>query len=372
MFSTIVANEGNFNNLLANSRLQSAASADLISAGCKWSDSVWATAERLGPIRLTGKQLKDGEILAQHPVFICGVHRSGTTLLRDVLDDHPDLVVLPSEGTFYTNQEQKLLTIPQSEWAAHLGKEWLRRLANPVNQPPYWLLGSSDENNSPYVDYARYVMAWWAKLQHKPGTQWPHMAIVLAYATYTNSLSAKYWVDKTPTNERFLGRIWREMPSAKVLHMVREPIAILSSRREMEPSAGLQGTLKFLKRSFSIAAKQNVSQQYMVVRYEDLCNESESKIRQIADFLCIEPLAALNQPSVMGRASQANSSFNSELHKKGIITPDKHRQHSNLTDREQRLIAAVMERLAGIHGYQMQKTSAANKVILTMQYLIGR
>src|SRR5262245_11380068 len=37
------------------------------------------------------------------PVFICGHHRSGTTLLQNLLDGHPQLLSLPSEGTYFSS-----------------------------------------------------------------------------------------------------------------------------------------------------------------------------------------------------------------------------------------------------------------------------
>jgi len=37
------------------------------------------------------------------PVFICGHHRTATTLMRQLLDGHPELLVLPSEGTYLTS-----------------------------------------------------------------------------------------------------------------------------------------------------------------------------------------------------------------------------------------------------------------------------
>jgi hypothetical protein len=174
----------------------------LLSTAQAWSRAVWEYAEELGALALSTQQEKQGMQLAQNPVFICGAHRSGTTLVRDILDGHPQLVVLPSEGTYLTNLEDKLLSLPQNKQAAFLGMEWLRRLANPINQPPYWLLGRSKGDSSPYVDFARYLMAWWEVVDRK-NKQWPHIAVLLAYASCTNGLAASLLVDKTPPNTMY-------------------------------------------------------------------------------------------------------------------------------------------------------------------------
>src|SRR4030042_5008973 len=45
--------------------------------------------------------------LRDHPVFICGHPKAGTSLLRAVLDSHPQLVVYPEETKFFRS------TLPQ-------------------------------------------------------------------------------------------------------------------------------------------------------------------------------------------------------------------------------------------------------------------
>src|SRR5436190_19798716 len=153
MLSTIIETERHLNSLLPRSRKEQNPTAALLASAEIWSQSVWNMAEGLGAMPLSEEQVNEGYKLAQNPVFICGVHRSGTTLTRDLLDGHPHLVVLPSEGTYYTNLEVKVHARPVNEQASFLGKEWLRRLANPINQPPYWLLGRSAETGSPYVNF---------------------------------------------------------------------------------------------------------------------------------------------------------------------------------------------------------------------------
>lgn len=43
----------------------------------------------------------DLQTLAERPVFICGHPKSGTTLVRALVDDHPELVVFPEETSFF-------------------------------------------------------------------------------------------------------------------------------------------------------------------------------------------------------------------------------------------------------------------------------
>ncbi|MGZ3835018.1 MAG: sulfotransferase family protein [Mucilaginibacter sp.] len=369
MFSKIAEAERKLNGLLPVRRLEQSPPTDLMSAAVTWSNEVWAKAEELGIEPLSAKQLTQGHLLANHPVYICGVHRSGTTLVRDLLDGHPDLVVLPSEGTFYANLEFKLLSLPENERTSFLCREWLRRLANPINQPPYWLLGRSNEEGSPYVSFARYFMAWWENCD-KGNPQWPHIAIVLAYASYTNNLAAKLWVDKTPANERFLDRIRKEMPEAKIIQVIRDPVAILSSRKKMEPSITLRRALLDLKMSFRVADEQREKNapEFLLLRYEEICEVPQTVIERIALFLNIEAPAILKQPTVAGLPSQANSSFNKEAASGQILKREQHLQPEILSKEEQALIAIYIGDISARLNYPLTQVGFLRKLYLRLKY----
>jgi hypothetical protein len=367
-YAEIVKAEEAFNALLPVSRLQQSAPAVLINAARVWSDTVWAAAKKREPIFLSKQQIAAGLSLARHPVFICGVHRSGTTLVRDILDDHPDLVVLPSEGTFYTNLEAKLTVIPLKKRMAYLGKEWLRRLANPINQPPYWLLERSDDKNSPYVDFACYVMAWW-EVADKTNPQWPHQAIMLAYACCQNKLTAKAWVDKTPVNERYLKRIWDENLQAKIIQVIRNPVNVLSSRKKMEQAITARKAVADIELSFTVANQQlkNNDSRFLLIRYEDICNNTLQNIEQIAAFLNIAVSPQLFTPTVAGKLAQVNSSF-TDSHPAGEILNLK-QQVPILSKTDQQYLHACLGKLASQLGYEVNQLNFFYKYYLRLLYL---
>ncbi|MEO8885655.1 MAG: sulfotransferase [Mucilaginibacter sp.] len=364
----IITAEEKLNTLLPVSRLQQSLPA-LINAAHAWSDTVWAAAKKRGPISLSKQQIIAGLSLASRPIFICGVHRSGTTLVRDILDDHPQLVVLPSEGTFYTNLEAKLKAIPENKRMAYLGKEWLRRLANPINQSPYWLLERSDDQNSAYVDFARYVMAWW-EVADKTNPQWPHHAIILAYASCQNKLDAKAWVDKTPVNERYLKRIWIENPQALIIQLIRNPVNILASRKKMEPSITLRNALNDIKLSFSVANQQekNNDQRFLLIRYENICNNTQQVIEQLAAFLNITIVPQLFTPTVAGKLAQVNSSFTTDNPFGRILNLKQH--GVLLTKTDQQYLGVRLGNLAPHLGYTVMRINPLFNYPLRLLYLL--
>lgn len=342
-----------------------------------WSEAVWKAGRMSGPLQLTDQQINDGRNLVRHPVFICGVHRSGTTLLRDLLDSHPSLAVLPSEGSFLTNLGIHLAKMPRESREAFLATEWLRRLIDPIHQPPYWLMGHSTLQASPYVNFTRAFSAWYAIAENDYAAQtsfWPHFAVILAYATCSGAgrpgLSAPYWVDKTPTQERFLPKIRKELPEAKIIHIIRSPDDVFRSRKYMNPAPDLKDLLRDMKRSYTTALEQSHKDpnRYLVVRYEDLCQYPQSVMRRITGFLGMEQHPILYTPTVAGKPSMVNSSFKAELPAGNIITPQAFSDMPDLQEDEHNLLSAFLFSAASRLGYRLKVVGRLQRLLIKLKF----
>lgn len=318
-----------------------------------WSAGVWDTAELLGPSLPTASEVHRGVGLSQRPVFVCGAARSGTTLMRDLLDGHPHLAVVPTESIFYTHLERALFGLTPDRHCRYIGTRWLELLVAP---PPYWLLGRSAHGKSPNVMFARRFAGWWQIPDRQAGARtpsWPLAALALACAQQLGGgrlpPTAARWVEKTPCSEHFLWRIWRDFPAAKVIHLVRRPEAVLASIKAMRPDAwnrrgALAHVVRRMARSYRIAAEgaaQWPRERYRLVRYEDLTADPDATMREIATFLEIDHLPSLLQPSVAGLPAANNTSF-------GKTRPDLHRA---LDPVERGLLALAGGRAAAKLGY---------------------
>ena len=278
-------------------------------------------------MQLDRELMLQGLELARRPVFVCGAHRSGTTLVRDLLDSHPALAVLPAEGTFFTNLERPLARLVPGQQLAFVGGEWLRRLANPIHKEPYWLLGRSSAERCPYVAFARSLMAWWPIARAHIGrtaSSWPLTAVALAYAQCGCGLGResplRHWVEKTPGNERFLARLRAEFPAARIIHVVRHPFAVLASHAQAARRAGERphvGRIAAqLLRSYRVASAQSAhcaAASYLLVRYEDLLESPAHSAERLAGFLGIALLPVLTRPTVAGAPAASNSSFRMDM-----------------------------------------------------------
>jgi hypothetical protein len=364
--SALLTLERRLNRQLADWRQDRSAAAASAVTAIEWSECVWRLAGSAGASRLAPADVQRGLILARRPVFICGVHRSGTTLMRDLLDGHPALSVLPAEGTFYTNPPDRYVAGASGLLPA-LGCEWLRRLVNPSNQPPFWLLGRSSSRGSPYVEFARTFNAWAPIVQDALGRDtacWPLLAVMLAYSWCLAQgipRALQRWVEKTPTNERFIDRLLREFPEARIIHVVRDPLAVFASRKSMELYTygrfdNVGAALRELARSYRVAVSRGGSThdpRYLLVRYEQLVNQQPATTQRIAAFLQIEPLPVLWRPTVAGDASGSNSSFDDGGVTGRILADTEHAPAQSLTPAEQRLVAGAVGRWAGRLGYPL-------------------
>jgi Sulfotransferase domain. len=359
--------------------IKAAPTKELMSCLRSWSHIAWNISRDADPYKLDQQSINEGLELIQHPVFICGVHRSGTTLMRDLLDNHPQLSVLPSEGSFFTQLNFHIQNLPKQERASYVAEEWMRRLVNPINQPPYWLLGKSSSQHSPYVEFGRIFQAWFNELEQvRPNAILNlHLSIVLAYTTLKNhssvSTQIKYWIDKTPVIERYYNHITNNFPKAKFIHIVRHPVDIFLSRKAMEPAFNKYRFIGDLAFSFDSAIKysQSCPDHYLVIKYEDLVENTIGCINKIVKFLGIEDTSILYKPSVAGIASYSNSSFT--IHSPaGTILKNMNNKTKTLSKEENELLAAYVSRTASYFGYHLNSVHLIKKLSIKAGNLFHR
>jgi hypothetical protein len=278
----------------------------------RWSQEAWARALALGPLAISARDIAIGERVVHNPVFVCGAARSGTTLVRDLLDGHPELAVLPAEGRFFAHFQDH--APPRHAIDLH-ARQWLRNLANPNHQRPFWLLGRSDRRDSPYVRFARSLLAWELALARRDAA--PRLLAATALAMTPDISQLKRTVDKTPGYEFHLPWIWSRLPQAKVVHLVRDPAAIAASYRAGLARTGLQAApvARMLRNVAASLLRARFAQhtapkeRYLVVHYEDLAADRARQMRKIAAFLEIDWDDGLLEQTIMRRPAEPNSSF---------------------------------------------------------------
>lgn len=252
--------------------------------------------------------LAEATRLKHRVVFVCGAHRSGTTLVNQLLDGHSALAVLPTEGTYYTSLRRRVVAGGERE----LQREWIERLVDP-NLGPSFKLGMSAER---YVELAR-AQAAFSGLTRDQGELGPHVALLLAWAyLFHGRLEPIAWlVEKTPGNERYAPQLTGRVHGAKFLHVLRDPRAIYASQLELAKKYAFEvnrgSVLEAIRRSFVLARENaaRLGERYRVLRYEELVAERTGTMSGVLAWLGLSAEAINEVQSEAGIAAPHNSSF---------------------------------------------------------------
>jgi hypothetical protein len=310
----------------------------------------------------------------RRPIFICGHHRSGTTLLQQLLDWHPQLVVLPSEGTYFSSFHYVARTHPAPREVDRYIGDWIARLVDP-NCPPHFKLGRSGPHGCPSALFARRMLEWQAALlrtRSSLGRFSPLLALVAAYRDTVSLKTAPCsWVEKTPLNEINVHR-FATLPEARFIQMVRGPEATLSSLLGRLRALGAADQDVFahahrIRRSLRLAQThlRRYQDRYLVVRYEDLTDSPVREMERVRAFLGIVPDPILSTPTTAGCAVGSNSSF--VRGNPGVIL--RLRQPPVLSPSELRLIDALTASAARHFGYDINEVPALTRYAIQIRRL---
>jgi hypothetical protein len=308
----------------------------------------------------------------ERPVFVCGAHRSGTTLMQSLLDGHPELIVLPSEGTYLASFGYAARERPSVGDVDRFIAEWIARLIDP-NGTPHFRLGRSTDERSPTIDFCRTLLYWHSRLQAAPSSHARFnllLALVAAYlAAVAPTATPRMWVEKTPLNESYAPLLLRSFDQARFIHMIRDPSATFASHYAAYLAEGLKGfnrseTLHAIKPSLRLAARhlRQLEGCYLVVRYEDLTDNLAQGMERVREFLGIRADPILMTPTAGGVPVQSNSSFTRSP--PGVVAA---RRRAEISEGDAKLIAALVGSEARRWGYSVSRLGLRDTFALQLR-----
>jgi hypothetical protein len=193
------------------------------------------------------------------PVVIGGCARSGTTLMRVMLDSHPNIYCGPESGLLYF----KTLTSKR-----------IRRLSQvfEINEKEVRTLAKQSDSFPKFIEVFFNVL--------KERAEKPR------------------WGDKTPQNVLHIHRIFRIFPKSRFIHMIRDGRDVSCSLRtfpqfkivdgqriELDTHNPLEACIKRWVHDVQIGMRWRGDPRYIEVRYEDLVEHIEGTAKRILEFL---------------------------------------------------------------------------------------
>lgn len=194
--------------------------------------------------------------------FVVGVGRSGTTLLRLMLDAHSDLAI-PGETHFLRHVAA---AGPHANRAAVLAI---------VSQAPTW-------PNMALTD-AELRAAFDAVEPFEAGA-----ALRAFYQLYARRRGKHRWGDKTPPYRTCMTDIARLLPEARFIHMIRDGRDTAISYRGLwfGPGDDIEAQARFWVEQIAEARRLAARlEHYEEVRYETLVRDPAPVLRHLCDYL---------------------------------------------------------------------------------------
>jgi hypothetical protein len=197
--------------------------------------------------------------------FVVGAARSGTTLLRMMLDSHGQLAV-PFET-------QLLPELIDASEAGATPAELAEHLVTHRRWPDFGL--DATEMRASFTAVDPFDLG---------------EAMRAFYAAYAASQGKPRWGDKSPGYALHIRRIAAVLPEAHFVHLIRDGRDVrLSQLRRGSDHPGPGKHARRWKRRVKKARRQGGKvPHYMEVRYESLIADPEPELRRICDFVALD------------------------------------------------------------------------------------
>ena len=202
--------------------------------------------------------------------IIIGAPRSGTTLLRFMLDAHPDLAIPPETGF--------LVPCAQQAGPETALEDFFRTVTGYPPEAPGW------------PDFQIPAESFLARLKRlAPFTVAD--GIRAFYELYAARFGKSRWGDKTPLYCMHARSIAALLPEAHFVHLIRDGRDVALSLRPMwfAPGRDIETLAAYWRECVTTGRQQGrACRHYLEVRYDRLIENSREVLADICEFLALE------------------------------------------------------------------------------------
>lgn len=295
-----------------------------------------------------------------NPVFICGHRKTGTTMLINLFDDHPDLLVYPDDSGFwyvyYPLFDRRSTSFNKKKEV--IIENLIPRFEKIINKPEII-------KKEIKFDKKRFAKDFYDIVSN---TDYSSKEVLLAFVKTINKnvqkkRNFKYWIEKTTSSEIYALDIKKWFPKAKFIHLIRDPRdnwASLKSGWDKryykfndDPRRLLQSLIDRGKLGMELAKHNNEiigSADYKVIKFEDLTLNSKDIMKDICKFLDIKFTNKLLLPTILGKPWKGNNFQNLEFSK--ISSVNVNRWSERIEKKEAMLIEYYFKDIMEYFGYK--------------------
>jgi protein-tyrosine sulfotransferase len=202
---------------------------------------------------------KDNYFSASNPVIIGGSPRSGTTLLRVMLDSHKNIYIGPETGLLYTNL---------------LNNNKLGKISTQLDVSPEKIRSIKKES----LSNIQFIDSLFTHLQQKAGKH--------------------RWGEKSPRNVTVIGRLFKYFPESRFIHIIRDGRDVACSLRHFPKHKIVDGNIVKLDtnnpidqcistwiHNVKLGLAWRSDPRYLEIKYEDLVSNPKHTMTDVLDFI---------------------------------------------------------------------------------------
>lgn len=220
------------------------------------------------------------------PIFIVGTPRSGTKLLRGLLNQNPSIRIPDVETDFFPH----IVRWVQAHGEPRTEIE-LERLLAVLRGTPYFAHRRAKRELS-----AETWRAWCERFDASGLFEG-----FVRCETDTNRSSAVRWGDKSPAYVRHVDLLLEHFPTAQIVHIVRDVRdCCLSVRKAWGKDIRRAAYRWNVDVAGALRASEKAPSRCLLVRYEDLLRSPTDEMKRVCSFLGVsfsESMVVLRQPA---------------------------------------------------------------------------
>ncbi len=271
------------------------------------------------------------------PFFVVGCPRSGTTLVRTILDGHSRLSI-PPESHFVVA-------------LARRGRRGAATLDDIMAHPAFRAWNADAEALRRWVD-AAFPTSY-------------RELVSAVFDWYAVDHGKHRWGDKTPGYVSYLPQLLRVFPDAQFVHVVRDGRDVAASLAEQAwgPERPVIGAL-WWRRKVSAGRRAGARMgtgRYIELKLDDLIIDPETKVRELCDFLGEQFQQNMLEFPARARTLFAEDDKVTE-HVREPLTTGLRDWRSGMSVREQRAVEALCHRQLVRLGYETGRWSPGDAI----------
>ena len=208
-----------------------------------------------------------------NPIFVVGASRSGTTLLQLMLNAHPNIAIY-GELHYFDEILQIKKLLPSLKTDEDIDRFFLmlrnvysyRHLPHSEKVYNAVKLRMKNDNSCSYEKFYKFSLEENAAINHSERIG-----------------------EKTPENIRYLKKLITIFPNCKIIHIVRDPRAVIASciKVPWTSNSTIINALKWKSEvnNSQVFLRSNPSVSYLEVLYEKLVSTPQNELKRICRFM---------------------------------------------------------------------------------------